>query len=53
MLIIIWFDLRKHSNGDTTSADKRVWEEEDDDEQLDSNSKRTRTDLSTETGTGR
>jgi hypothetical protein len=47
------FYLRKESNGDVSSKDKRLWEEDDDDDndQSDFNLKRTRTDLSTETGT--
>lgn len=48
------FYLRKESNGDATSKDKRLLEEEDDDnEQSDFNSKRTRTDVSIDIGTGR
>jgi hypothetical protein len=48
------FYLRRESNGDVTSKDKRLWEDEDDDnDQSDINSKRTRTDVPMETGTGR
>ncbi|UJR27854.1 hypothetical protein I4U23_009119 [Adineta vaga] len=47
--------IKKDSNGDISSKDKRVWEEEEDDDddknlQSSSHSKRTRTDLSAETG---
>jgi hypothetical protein len=41
----------KDGNGEISTNEKRVWEEEDD--QLDVNNKRTRTDLIGETGSGR
>jgi len=51
------FHLRNDSNGDVTSKDKRLWEEgeedDDDEHRSDFNSKRTRIDLSTGSGTGR
>ncbi len=53
--LIIWFcSYRKNDdvNDEITSNDKRVWEEDDDD-QSDLNIKRTRTDLLTETNSGR
>jgi hypothetical protein len=53
MCLIIFCSYRKDDNGDVEMAnnDKRSWEEEDD--QSDLNTKRTRTDLLTETGSGR
>lgn len=44
------FDLFRKED-ETISNEKRVWDEED--EQTDLNAKRTRTDLSTDTGSGR
>jgi hypothetical protein len=38
-------------NGESTVNEKRVWEEEDD--QMDVNNKRTRADVAVETGSGR
>ncbi len=51
--IIFFCDYRKDDGGggEITSTDKRLWEEDDD--QSDLNTKRTRTDLLSETGSGK
>lgn len=46
--------FRKETNGDTNAKDKRLWEDDDEDhDESDFNSKRTRTDTPMEVETGR